>query len=328
MTKANILFESTNFFQSQKYVTQNGGELVNEGGKWVVKASDTAAQIAETFSKFNSGYLSEGAANAVLKNLGHQGLITEAMGVHYAIEDHEGEINTHKKHIETLKGLEKHMDHLEDKVGAFGVDVEHNGSLIATHDFPAIGKEDFEEHMRKGKYSIAKRDENSTSYIKNLSSPNDPTDEGLVVNHFHNDSKVNHYLELHHIKKDKPASGGLEILKTVPSPVAEAAPAPIAPVIAEKFGVSEKVKDEPDLHVMYQLRKALHGPSGYDVTFKHGGTARVAGGHAHAALVHYEMLKPADKEKFQRRIEGSYEELKRAVNEIVEADIKGTVITE
>jgi hypothetical protein len=94
-------------------------------------------------------------------------------------------------------------------------------------------------------------------------------------------------------------------------------------VITEKFGKPAEGKEEPDLHVMYQLRKALHSPVGFDVTFKHGGTARVSPGHAHGALVQYENLKPIDKEKYQKRIEASYEELKRTVQEGIDAELNG-----
>jgi hypothetical protein len=81
-----------------------------------------------------------------------------------------------------------------------------------------------------------------------------------------------------------------------------------------------KKEEEADLHVMYQLRKALHSPSGFPVEFR-SGKAHVHPAHAHQALIAYEFLKPKEKGAFQKRLEQSYAELKRTLKESVEETI-------
>ena len=88
-------------------------------------------------------------------------------------------------------------------------------------------------------------------------------------------------------------------------------------MIEEKVSLKtiEKREAEADLHIMFQLKKALHSPSQEtNVTFSDG-PASVKRHHAHAALVAYELKKPNDKAKFQNRLLKSYAELQRAISE-------------
>jgi hypothetical protein len=162
------LFKTPTYANAVRFQSNNGGKLIYEDMQW---------QVVKEAAK----------------------PLDEALGVQMAVDEHEGQIGHHKAHIARLNKLEKHMDHLEDKVGPFGVEVDHGGTRIASHQFPAIDKHDFEDHMRKGKYTLIHRDNMTTSYGKQI----DPNGENLVINHVHDSGAVHHSITVHHqVPKD------------------------------------------------------------------------------------------------------------------------------
>lgn len=231
-------------------------------------------------------------------------VIDESMAIQMGIGGHEDTIETHQNKIKTLKSLEKHIDHIENHIGQFEHnpdDPEQADSHIGFHKkIPAMDKHDFGEHMRKGGFKLVSRDPHSSLYTKN-----DPSFGSLSVAHDHSDDAVHHSVRVSHTYE--PMKESTEVKKD-------------EKVIEENRSLAKK-ENEPDEHIMYSLRKACHSASGHDIQFG-SGLARVAPGHAHAALVYYEMLKPAEKDAFQKKISPSYEAMKKALKEVVELETK------
>ena len=89
---------------------------------------------------------------------------------------------------------------------------------------------------------------------------------------------------------------------------------PKDPVARAKFYAA--VMDEPDQHIMMQLKKASDSEKPYHVTFKDGQKHPVEPGHAKKVIGKYMAMKPDEKKVYQKKIAKSHEHFMKAATEV------------
>lgn len=89
---------------------------------------------------------------------------------------------------------------------------------------------------------------------------------------------------------------------------------PKDPVARAKFYAA--VMDEPDQHIMMQLKKAADSEKAYHVTFKNGQKHPVEPEHAKKVMGKYMGMKPDEKKVFQKKVAKSHEHFMKAATEV------------